>query len=106
MYACLGFCFIAFSGAAKAMECIFEIDRQIISTGQCELDGGSGKTDIISFKNENVFIYLLITSGIDDDFEVAQGWWNNYERHAHDSLGQLKYSQNCWEGEMVRLCIK
>lgn len=103
---CLSFCFIAFSSTANVAECTFEIDRHIVSTGACEVDGGSGKTDIISFEDENVFIYLFITSEMDDDFVVAEGWWNNYESHAHDSLGQLKYWQDCWTSDKVKLCIE
>jgi hypothetical protein len=104
--ACLCIFLIAFSGLANAAECTFEIDRQIVSAGACELDGGSGKVELISFKYENVFIYLLISSEIDDASAVAEGWWNNYEGHAHDSLGQLKYSHDCWTGDRVKLCIQ
>jgi hypothetical protein len=102
----LAFCVISLSGAASATECRLEIDGSIITAGPCELNGGSGKTDIISFSDEYLFVYLFITSEIDDEFILADGWWNNYADHAHDSLGQLRYIEDCWTGEKVKLCVR
>lgn len=103
--ACFIFCILFCPSAASATQCSLEIDGRSITAGPCDLDGGSGKTDIISFSNEYVFVYLFITSEIDDEFIVANGWWNNYADHAHDSLGQLKYYEGCWTSENIKLCV-
>lgn len=67
----------------------------------CKVSSLSNNSYYVYFEAEYVFVYLL-----NDGAEDFDGYWNEYESHAHTPIGTLSVDGDCWSGEIARLCLK
>lgn len=85
---------------AEADTCRFNVGGSLVTEGPCTVSSLDNKTSYIAFENEYIFIYLLR-----DSETTWRGYWNEYESHAHNPIGDLIFLGECWEGNLASICI-
>lgn len=90
--------------ATKAFRsCLLQVDGKKVIDGACSWGpyGGIGSDFVMEAEG-----YFAILSA--DSATTATGYWNGERNasHAHDNLGELKKSGNCWTGSKARLCVQ
>ncbi|WP_442578997.1 hypothetical protein ACSBOB_26275 [Mesorhizobium sp. ASY16-5R] len=90
--------------ASAATACVLAVDGKYYVEGDCPVSQNDN-TIMVGSDGKNIlpyFAYLILESQ-----SIARGFWNASPNapHAHDDLGRLEKSGNCWIGDRARVCF-
>lgn len=90
---------------AQPVQCLFEHKGKAYIDGTCEriLEDGGVLRLVQRGAGKKLGYFVTI---LPDDDDTADGYWNGSpgSTHAHDSLGKLRKSGDCWENRATRVC--